>query len=97
MTLKKVLTPKPNVENEKEITSSDVLAITIFSAICVSSFLFSIFFFIVSIATKNPNYLISVGAYLLVAIISFPYLFKFSNKDKNEKTTNSTGITFPWL
>ena len=94
---KKFITQKLPVNFQKKLTVSDISAIVIFSILCVSSFLFSIFFFIISILTKNPNYLIYVVIYLIIAIGSFPFLFKFSNKDKNEQATNSTGITFPWL
>ena len=90
-------TQKRNVENEKGLNTSDISAIIIFSIICVSSFLFSIFFLIISVFIKNSKYLIGVFVYLLIAIISFLYLFKFSNKDKNEQATSRTRIAFPWL
>lgn len=94
---KRFNTKKQSVNTQKKLTLKDILGIVIFSILCVSSFLFSIFFFLVSIITKNSQYLLSVFIYLIIAIGSFLFLFKFSNKDKNEQTTNSTGITFPGL
>ncbi len=94
---KRFNTKKQSVNTQKKLTLKDILGIVIFSILCVSSFLFSIFFFLVSIITKNSQYLVSVFIYLIIAIGSFLFLFKFSNKDKNEQTTNSTGITFPGL
>lgn len=88
---------KVNKTEKNEIVFSDVLGISIYSMVCVSSFVLSILFLVLFLLTQNTNYLISILVFLVVGIGSLIYLFKISDKNKNGQTTNSSRNIVSWL
>ena len=97
MKSKKSATKKQSADNKIKLVTSDIVAIIIFSMNCVISLVLSIFFFIISVSTRNQSYLILTIIYFIVSIVSLLFLFKFSNKGKNEQTTNRIGTPQPQL